>query len=130
MRGKPGRWEVDPEIPSGPVRERTTFLSPFDRLIHDRDRAEALFGFRYRMEFYVPKDERQFGYFVMPILQGDSLVGRADLELDKAARLLRVNAVWREPGATLDVRAARAAATALARFLGAEDVSWPRVRSR
>jgi hypothetical protein len=126
VRGKPGRWEVDPEISSEPVPERTTFLSPFDRLISDRERTEALFGFRFRMEFYVPKDQRQFGYFVMPILQGDRLVARADLELDKQERVLRVNAVFREPGARLDARAARAAATDLARFLGAEDVSWPR----
>jgi uncharacterized protein YcaQ len=130
VRGRPGAWEVDPEIPSDPVPERTTFLSPFDRLISDRARTENLFGFRYRLEFYVPKSERQFGFFVMPILQGDRLVGRADVEHDKPARLLHVNAVWREPGAKLDESAARDAATDLARFLGAEDISWPRARTR
>jgi uncharacterized protein YcaQ len=126
VRGKPGMWEVDPEISSKPMPERTTFLSPFDRLISDRERTEALFGFRFRMEFYVPKEQRQFGFFVMPILQGDRLVARADLELDKKERVLRVNAVFREPDAKLDVRAARAAAADLARFLGVEDLSWPR----
>lgn len=130
VRGRTGAWEVDPELSADPVPERTTLLSPFDRLISDRERTEALFGFSYRMEFYVPKGERQFGLFVMPILQGDRLVARADVELDRTAGRLIVNSVWREPGAKLDTVAARGAATDLARFLGVEDIAWPRVRSR
>jgi uncharacterized protein YcaQ len=75
-----------------------TFLSPFDRLIHDRNRAEALWGFRYRLEMYVPKPKREFGYYVLPILQGDRLIGRIDPALDRKTGVLQVNGVWWEPG--------------------------------
>ena len=77
---------------------RITFLSPFDRLIHDRDRAEALFGFRYRLEMYVPKAKREYGYYVLPILRGDRLVGRIEPVFDRKAGVLRVNSVHWEPG--------------------------------
>jgi uncharacterized protein len=80
------------------VPRRTTFLSPFDRLIHDRDRAEALFGFSYRLEMYVPKAKRQYGYYVLPILRGDRLIGRIDPVVDRRAGVLRVNSVHWEPG--------------------------------
>jgi hypothetical protein len=126
VRLERGRWLAETGVSSAPVPERAVLLSPFDRLVYDRARAEALWGFRYRLEMFVPKAKREYGYYVLPILQGDRLVARADLELDKQERVLRVNAVFREPGARLDARAARAAATDLARFLSAEDVSWPR----
>ena len=102
VTGVPGEWVVHPTfVDAGqePLTARTTLLSPFDRLIHDRDRAEALFGFHYRMEIYVPKAERRHGYFVMPVLRSDRLVGRLDPELDRRAGVLRVNAVHWEPGA-------------------------------
>ena len=63
-----GKWLVHPDATDGPVPKRTTFLSPFDRLIHDRERAEALFDFYYRLEMYVPKAKREYGYYVLPIL--------------------------------------------------------------
>jgi uncharacterized protein YcaQ len=94
-----GQWKAHPEISAEPVPDRIVFLSPFDRLIHDRGRAEALFGFHYRLEMYVPKAKRRFGYYVLPILGGDRIVGRADLVRDGSPDVLRVNGVWWEPGA-------------------------------
>jgi uncharacterized protein YcaQ len=93
-----GRLVAHPEISDDPVPDRVTFLSPFDRLVHDRARAEALFGFFYRLEMYVPKAKRQYGYYVLPILHGDRIVGRIDVERDKAANDLRVSGVWWEDG--------------------------------
>jgi hypothetical protein len=121
-----GHWLAHPRVRAEPVPDRAVFLSPFDRLVYDRARAEALWGFRYRLEMFVPKEKREYGYYVLPLLAGDRLTARADVEFDRQERVLRVNAVWPEPGTKLDVRAARAAADELASFLGARDVSWPR----
>ena len=93
-----GRLLAHPEADARPVGKRTTFLSPFDRLVHDRDRAEALWGFRYRLEMYVPKAKREYGYYVLPILHGDDLVGRIEPVFDRKTGVLRVENVWWEPG--------------------------------
>jgi hypothetical protein len=93
-----GRLVAHPQADAQPVPKRTTFLSPFDRLIHDRDRAEALWGFRYRLEMYVPKAKREYGYYVLPILHGDDIVGRIEPVYDRKTRVLTVNNVWWEPG--------------------------------
>ncbi len=93
-----GNWYVHPEISDEPVGNRVTFLSPFDRLVHDRDRAEYLWGFYYRLEMYVPKHKREYGYYVLPILKGDRIIGRIEPVLDRKARELRVNGVWWEDG--------------------------------
>jgi uncharacterized protein len=124
--GLPGSWVAHAEAlerADDPVPERTTLLSPFDRLIHDRRRTEALFGFRYRIEIYVRKQQRQYGYYVLPVLRGDRLVGRVDPELDRRTRTLRVNAVFAEPGGDLD--GLGEALRNLASFLGAEAVVAP-----
>jgi uncharacterized protein YcaQ len=116
-----GRLQVHPDAEAGPVPRRTTFLSPFDRLIHDRDRTEALFGFFYRLEMYVPKAKREYGYYVLPILHGDRIVGRIEPVHDRKENVLRVNGVWWEPGqkpVSLD-RPLRS----LAKFVGATRVA-------
>jgi uncharacterized protein YcaQ len=107
---------------------RTTLLSPFDPLIRDRARAEALFGMRYRIEIYVPRAKRRYGYFAMPILRDDGLIGRIDPRLDREHETLVVNAVHLEPGIKADRASGRAVAGALedlARFTGMSRVSVP-----
>ena len=120
VRFENGGWYAHPQAEDGAVPRRTTFLSPFDRLIHDRDRADGLFGFFYRLEMYVPKAKRQYGYYVLPILRGDRLIGRIDPVFDRKAGVLRVNSVHWEPGSkpiALD-RPLRD----LARFVGADSI--------
>jgi len=117
VRLERGRLVVHPEAADGPVPNRVTLLSPFDRLIHDRARTEALWDFYYRLEMYVPKGKREYGYYVLPILRGDRLVGRVEPVHDRKARVLRVNGVWWEDGVK-PVSLERPLAS-LARFLGA-----------
>jgi len=93
-----GRLVAHPDAADGLVPERTTFLSPFDRLVHDRDRAEALWNFFYRLEMYVPVAKREYGYYVLPILHGDRLVGRIEPVFDRKEKTLRVQGLWWEKG--------------------------------
>ena len=72
-------------------------LSPFDPAIRDRKRAEALFGFDYRIEIFVPAAKRQYGYYVFPLLEGERFAGRVDMKRDRDADALRVAALWLEP---------------------------------
>jgi uncharacterized protein YcaQ len=123
-----GRLHVHPDADDRPVPSRTTLLGPFDRLIHDRDRAEALWNFFYRIEIYVPAAKREYGYYVLPILHGDRLIGRIDPVHDKKAGVLRVNAVYAEPGAPADAwPAVRTAIDDLAAWVGADEVELPRL---
>jgi uncharacterized protein YcaQ len=89
-----GEWEVRPEADDSPVPDRATLLSPFDRLVHDRARAERLFDFSYRLEMYVPKARRAYGYYVLPLLVGDRIVGRAEPVWDKEERKLKLVGAW------------------------------------
>ncbi len=98
-------------------------LSPFDPVVWNRDRAERLWGFRYRIEIYVPKEKRVHGYYVLPFLLDGDLVARVDLKADRQVGLLRVQAVHGEDGIDVDRVCGELAAELreLARFLGLED---------
>lgn len=85
--------------------QATALLSPFDPVVWERARAERLFGFRYRIEIYTPRPRRVYGYYVLPLLVDDALVGRVDLKSDRQNGVLRVQAAWREPGAPTETAA-------------------------
>lgn len=114
-------------IQAGEWHGRTTLLSPFDNLICDRDRTEQLFDFFYRIEIYVPKQKRQFGYYVLPILHGDRLIGRVNAEMDRKANTLHLHHVYAEENAPVGDTAVAGIKTAvrnLAQFLGAGKIVW------
>ena len=103
----------------------TTLLSPFDNLICDRARTRLLFDFDYTMEIYVPKPKRKFGYYVLPILHGDQLIGRIDSEMDRATGMFNINAIYAEPDAPASAgRAIAKAIEDLGKFLGAKDITY------
>lgn len=83
--------------------QTAALLSPFDPIVWERARAERMFGFRYRIEIYTPAPKRVYGYYVLPVLMDDGIVGRVDLKSDRQAGVLRVQAAWAEPGAADDV---------------------------
>jgi uncharacterized protein len=130
----PGQWYVHTEdlplleqLENGAWEPRTSLLSPFDNLICDRARTEALFDFRFRIEIYVPKPQRQYGYYVLPILRGDRLIGRIDPTMDRKAKRLTINAIYAEPDAPMSLQVARDIAAAiqnLASFLGAQEIAY------
>ncbi len=127
IEGVAGDWVVDSDALTTmdtPLSPRTTLLSPFDRLIHDRDRTEALFGFQYKLEMYVPRQQRQYGYFVLPALHGDRLIGRVDPDFDRKQQVLRVHSLHLEPAVHHRARAlVEGALHELADWLGARDVA-------
>ena len=126
IEGLSGDWLAHAELlERGPGEPRSTLLSPFDRLVYYRDRTEELFGFRFRLEIYVPKAKREYGYFVLPFLHGHELVGRIDPLFDRKTGVLNVNAVHWEPGAPADARPAlETAVTDLAGWLGAHEIAY------
>jgi uncharacterized protein YcaQ len=116
VRLTPKGWIAHPDATDGPVADRATLLSPFDRLVHNRDRAEALFDFHYRLEMYVPKAKREYGYYVLPLLVGDEVVGRAEPRFHRKTKTLEVLGAWGETS-RLDE-----ALSSLATWLGAERI--------
>ena len=93
VEGVRGTWRIDPELLDRPFKGRAALLSPFDGLLHDRKRMVDLFEFEYALEMYKPASARRWGYFALPILYDDRLVGKLDATADRKAGALRVNAV-------------------------------------
>ena len=109
MEGVRGEWRVDPAYLDGPdglgepFEGRAALLSPFDRLVHDRVRAADLFEFEYQLEMYKPVASRRWGYYALPILHGDRLVGKLDATADRKAGVFTVNAVHEDVPFTADM---------------------------
>jgi uncharacterized protein YcaQ len=106
VEGVKGTWRVDPAQLGQPFSGRAALLSPFDRLIHDRKRTIELFEFDYQLEMYKPAAKRRWGYFALPILSGDRLVGKLDASADRQAGVLRVHAIHQDVPGTRAVTAA------------------------
>lgn len=130
----PGSWYIHLDdlplldrLEAGEWQPRTTLLSPFDNLICDRERTEQLFDYRFRIEIYVPKAKREYGYYVLPILHGDRLIGRIDPKMDRKASRLDINAVYAESDAPMTVKVAQSideSIQSLAAFLGARETTY------
>jgi uncharacterized protein YcaQ len=120
-------WEARlARLPEPPARTR--LLCPFDPILRDRARALRRFGFDYRFEAFVPEPKRQYGYFVMPILEGDRLVGRLDPKLHRDRGLLEVRGLWWESGVKPTKARVRGLEEALGRtaaFVGADEIQLP-----
>jgi uncharacterized protein YcaQ len=96
VEGVKGTWRVDASLLGQPFSGRAALLSPFDRLTHDRKRTVELFGFDYQLEMFKPAGKRRWGYFALPILYGDRLVGKLDATADRKAGVLRVDAIHQD----------------------------------
>jgi uncharacterized protein YcaQ len=121
VEGVKGEWRVDPALLDGPFTGRTVLLSPYDRLVYDRRRTEELFGFEYYLEMYKPAAQRRWGYYALPVLHGDRLVGKLDATADRKAGELRVDAIHEDVPFDTGVRdAVEAEVHELARWLGLE----------
>jgi uncharacterized protein YcaQ len=123
VEGVKGEWRVDPAALGDDFEGRTALLSPFDRLIHDRVRAEELFDFEYALEMYKPVARRRWGYFALPILHDDRLVGKLDAAADRKASVLRVNAIHEDVKFTRTMtKAVQAELEDLASWLGLSSI--------
>jgi uncharacterized protein YcaQ len=125
LLGRPDLEQLLGSLPEPPARLRA--LSPFDPLLRDRARLERLFAFDYRIEVFVPAARRTYGYYVFPLLERDRLVGRLDMRADRAAGVLRVDALWMEPGRRLTparTRRLEAELERIRRFVGVDLVRF------
>ena len=116
VEGTKGEWRVDPAALGVDFEGRTALLSPFDRLVYDRRRAQELFEFEYTLEMYKPAAKRRWGYYALPVLHDDRLVGKVDATADRKASVLRVHAIHE------DVTFTRA----IARAVRPSWTTWPR----
>ena len=125
IEGTSGLWRVDPAATAKGFKGRTALLSPFDRLIHDRVRAVDLFDFEYTLEMYKPKEKRRWGYFALPVLHNDQLVGKVDAIVDRKASRLDVHAVHEDVPFTRAMTAAvKAELAALGKWLAVDAVRY------
>ena len=118
VEGVRGEWRVEPSLLDRPFSGRTAVLSPFDRLVHDRKRALELFDFEYQLEMYKPAGDRRWGYYALPVLHRDRLIGKVDATADRKAGVLRVDAIHEdEPFNKTTATAVRRELRDLARWL-------------
>ncbi len=106
IEGVKGQWRVDPTLLGQPFSGRAVLLSPLDRLVYDRKRLAEIFDYDYQLEMYKPAAKRRWGYWAMPILYGDRLVGKLDATTDRDDRLLRVDAIHQDEPFTKAMAAA------------------------
>jgi uncharacterized protein YcaQ len=119
VEGVKGEWRVDPTYLDGDFEGRTALLSPFDRLVHDRVRTLELFDFEYTLEMYKPVANRRWGYYALPILHDDRLVGKVDATVDREASVLRLHAIHEDMTFTRTMtKAVQAELEDLASWLG------------
>lgn len=125
IEGTSGEWRVHPEATAEGFGGRTALLSPFDRLTYNRARTLDLFEFEYALEMYKPKEKRRWGYFALPILHGDQLVGKVDATADREASALSIHAIHQDVPFTRSIAGAvDAELQALARWLGLDGVRY------
>jgi uncharacterized protein YcaQ len=123
VEGVKGEWRVDPAALRDGFEGRTALLSPFDRLVYDRRRAEELFDFEYTLEMYKPAAKRRWGYFALPVLHHDRLVGKVDAKADHDASVLRVHAIHEDVRFTRPIeQAVRAELEDLASWVGLDAI--------
>ncbi|MFB9787638.1 winged helix-turn-helix domain-containing protein [Microbacterium testaceum] len=127
VAGRPAKTWLHRDAARPRKVDAAAILTPFDPVVWFRDRAERLFDFDYRIEIYTPAPQRRYGYYSLPVLVGDDVVGRIDLKADRASRALRVQSAWWEAGASPDA-AERVAAELLAaaRWQGLDRVTVSR----
>ncbi|NIK58618.1 DNA glycosylase AlkZ-like family protein [Kribbella shirazensis] len=126
VEGVRGEWRVDPELLGQPFTGRTAIISPLDRLVYDRKRLTEIFEFDYQLEMYKPVTKRRWGYFALPILHNDRLVGKLDAMADRKAGILRVDALHEdEPFSKTLTAAVHREIRDLARWLRLELVTSP-----
>jgi uncharacterized protein YcaQ len=114
-----GEWRVEPSLLDGSFEGRAALLSPLDRLVIDRKRTAELFEFDYQLEMYKPAAKRRWGYYALPILYGDRLVGKLDATSDRDAGVLHVDAIHEDVDLTRGMSAAvHQEIEELARWLG------------
>jgi len=124
VAGTKGEWRVDPTALGADFEGRTALLSPFDRLVHDQARAEELFDFEYVLEMYKPAAKRRWGYFALPVLHGDRLVGKVDAKADRKASVLQVHAIHEDVKFTRAItKGVQAELEDLASWLGLDTIA-------